>query len=83
MLALQPSARFSSTLSRSFALVNLEKLTTGERLDFDDQTYVIRRENCYIAYRNWMMVVPLVEVFPLQHKSLVIQWLEQFGYSFS
>jgi hypothetical protein len=57
-------------------------MTTGSRLDFDPDTYVLRENNRYVAYRTWMSIMHLVEVFDPGSESILIQWLEQFGYSF-
>lgn len=73
---------FPASLNRYIALATLKQMTLGTRLDFDRDTYVLRESNRYIAYRTWMSIVHLVEVFDPGSEPTIIQWLEQFGYSF-
>lgn len=69
-------------LNRYVALATLKRLGPGVRLDLDADTYILRAIDRYIAYRNWMSVVPLVEIFYPDDESALIRWLERFGYSF-
>ncbi|MGA7936680.1 MAG: hypothetical protein WCA35_24205 [Kovacikia sp.] len=69
--------------SRHLALASLKRLPVGRRLNFDQDTYVLRSEERYVAYRNWMSIVPLVEIFYPNQEQGLIQWLEQHGYTFN
>ncbi len=68
--------------NRYVALLKLKNLPVGMRLYFDAETYVIRTPTQYIAYRTWMVVIPLIETFPPNQEGCLINWLEQFGYCF-
>ncbi len=70
------------SLSRYLVVANLKCLEVGARLDLDADTYVIRAEDRYVAYRTWMSVLPMVEVFYPDNEYGLVRWLEQFGYSF-
>jgi hypothetical protein len=80
---LQP-IHFSCPLdfSRYAAITALRDLPIGTRLIFDDDTYVIRAKNHYVAYRTWMNTFPLIEVFSPDHEAAIVGWLEQFGHVF-
>lgn len=68
--------------NRYIALLALKKLPANIRMTLDSDTYVIRTETHYIAYRTWMQSVPVIEIFYPNHEVELINWLEQFGYMF-
>lgn len=68
--------------NRYVALVQLQCLPIGMRLNLDADTYVVRNAGSYIAYRTWMSIFPLIEVFEQGEETGLVNWLEQFGYSF-
>jgi hypothetical protein len=80
---LQP-IHFSCPLdfSRYAAITALRDLPIGTRLIFDDDTYVIRAKDHYVAYRTWMNAFPLIEVFSPDQDAAIVSWLEQFGHVF-
>ncbi|MBW4521478.1 MAG: hypothetical protein KME16_17495 [Scytolyngbya sp. HA4215-MV1] len=69
--------------SRYAAITALKDLPIGTRLTFDGDTYVIRAKDHYVAYRTWMNIFPLIEVFTPNCESAIVSWLEQFGHVFS
>lgn len=69
-------------LTRYLALAALHQLQPDMRLDLDNDTYVIRQGDRYIAYRTWMSILPMIELFDLGKESELLTWQEQFGYSF-
>ncbi len=77
-----PQTNFPASLNRYIALSTFKQMPTGNRLDLDHNTYVLRENNRYVVYRTWMSIVHLVEVFEPGSEPAIIQWLEQFGYSF-
>jgi hypothetical protein len=68
--------------NRYLTIVSLRELPFRTRMTFDRDTYVIRSQNHYVAYRTWMKVIPLIEVFNLGQEAELVNWLEQFGYEF-
>lgn len=74
--------QISPSLSRYIVSLSLRQLLVGGRLNLDQDTYVIRTQEGYVAYRTWMSIFPLIEVFYPDQESQVVNWLEQFGYSF-
>ncbi len=77
-----PQMNFPASLNRYIALSALQRMAAGNRLDLDHETYVLRENNRYVVYHTWMSIMHLVEVFEPGHEPTIIQWLEQFGYSF-
>ena len=69
------------TFDRYTQIAAIQQLQVGDRLNLDENTYVMRHSNQYVAYRNWLTIVPLIEVFDPGEAAAVMEWLEQFGYS--
>lgn len=74
---------FPLEFNRYIAIASLQQLPVKTRLNFDQDTYVIRNDDHYIAYRNWMRIFPIVEVFTLGKEAEMVDWLEQHGYAFA
>lgn len=70
------------TLTRYVVLAALQQLKPDMRLDLDHDTYVVRQGDRYIAYRTWMSLFPLIEIFPLGQEAELLNWQEQHGYNF-
>lgn len=70
-------------MSRQTTLAMLKCLPIGKRLHLSNKAYVIRDRDRYIVYCNWMVVIPMTEVFPLGEENTLMQWLEQLGQTFS
>jgi hypothetical protein len=69
-------------LTRYLALAALHQLQPDTRLELDNDTYVIRQDDRYIAYRTWMAILPMIELFALGEEPELLSWQEKFGYSF-
>jgi hypothetical protein len=68
--------------NRYVALLALKRLPAKTRITFDADTYVIRNQEHYVAYRTWMKVLPVIEIFYPGDEVELIDWLEKFGYTF-
>jgi hypothetical protein len=69
-------------LTRYVALAALQQLEPDRRFDLDRDSYVVRQGDRYIAYRTWMSMFPLIEIFPLGQEVELLDWQEKHGYRF-
>jgi len=69
-------------IHRYVTLTALRRMHVGDRLDLNEHTYILRKNNGYVAYRNWMSSIALIEVFQLRQETALLNWLEQAGYTF-
>jgi hypothetical protein len=79
----QPCVSIPAALKKYFGLLAFQRMTTGMRLHLNDHTYVIRQADRYVAYCHWMAHFDLIEVFAPGSEGDLVQWLEQYGYSFA
>jgi hypothetical protein len=72
----------SPTVNRSLTALALRQLSPDNRLVLDELTYVIRESERFVAYRQWLGAVGLIETFSLSDVMPLLDWLEQHGYAF-